>query len=156
MDSNEINMFAKLLHIVDFLGVFSVDELSLIPKNRNGLAIFNTDTSQNDGEHWIALCITKRNIFYFDSLNSNFQHSDNFTKYMRHTKKELVGNGIQIQSDISEKCGIHCLVFCYAMQRNKKRKRYEHFLKPFLDLSIEEREQLSLYYFNLIIQICTL
>ena len=98
MDSNEINMFAKLFHIVDFLGVFSVDELSLIPKNRNGLAIFNTDTSQNDGEHWIALCITKRNIFYFDSLNSNFQHSDNFTKYMRHTKKELVGNGIQITS----------------------------------------------------------
>ena len=155
MDSNEINMFAELFHIVDFLGVFSVDELSLIPKNRNGLVIFNTDTSQNDGEHWIALCITKRNIFYFDSLNSNFQHSDNFTKYMRHTKKELVGNGIQIQSDISEKCGIHCLVFCYAMQKYKNKRSYENFLKTFLDLSIDQREHLSVYYFNLINQICS-
>ena len=36
-------------------------------------------------------------------------------------------NTIQIQSDISEKCGIHCLVFCYAMQKykNKKSKRGE-------------------------------
>ena len=83
MDSNEINKFAQTLEIEDFLGVFAVDELTLIPKNRTGLVIFNTDTSQNIGQHWIALCITKNNIYYFDSLFSEFQHSIHFEEYMK-------------------------------------------------------------------------
>ena len=140
MDSNEINLFAKQFRIKRFLGVFAVDELSLIPRNRHGLVIFNTKTK----------------IFYFDSLNSNFQHSPHFTDFMKYTKKELIWNTIQIQSNISEKCGIHCLVFCYAMHKYKNKRSYEFFLKHFLELSIDEREQLSAYYFNLINQICSL
>ena len=155
MDSNEINKFAEQFRINKFLGVFAVDELSLIPKNRLGLVIFNTDTSQSVGQHWVALCITKTRIFYFDSLNIKFQYSTHFTDFMKYTKKELIWNTIQIQSNISEKCGIHCLVFCYAMQKYKNKRGYKNFLKTFLDLSIEEREQLSVYYFNLINQICS-
>ena len=154
MDSNEINKFAKQFGLKKFLGVFAVDELSLIPKNRLGLDIFNTDTSQSVGQHWVALCITKTRIFYFDSLNIDFQYSTHFTDFMKYTKKELIWNTIQIQSNISEKCGIHCLVFCYAMQKYKNKRGYKNFLKKFLDLSIDEREQLSVYYFNLINQIC--
>ena len=156
MDSNEINLFAKQFRIKRFLGVFAVDELSLIPQNRHGLVIFNTDTSQSLGQHWVALCITKTKIFYFDSLNSKFQQSSHFTDFMKYSKKELIWNTIQIQSDISQKCGIHCLVFCYAMQEYKNKRSYENFLKLFLDLSINEREQFSLYFFNLINQICSL
>ena len=89
MDSNEINSFAKQFRIKRFLGVFAVDELSLIPRNRHGLVIFNTDTSQSLGQHWLALCITKTKIFYFDSLNSNFQHSPHFTDFMKYTKKRI-------------------------------------------------------------------
>ena len=153
MDSNKIIEFAKLFEISDFLGVFAVDELTLIPKRRTGLVIFNTDTSDSIGQHWIALCITKRKILYFDSLVSKFQESPDFNKYMSYTNKELVWNKIQIQSYLSDKCGIHCLVFCYAIQKNKKKKNYENFLKPFFSSSIQERENLSLYYFSLINQI---
>ena len=156
MDSNEINSFAKQFRIKRFLGVFAVDELSLIPQNRQGLVIFNTDTSQSVGQHWVALCITKTSILYFDSLSNNFQQLPHFTNFMKHRRKELIWNKIQIQSNISEKCGIHCLVFCYAMQEYKNKRSYENFLKLFLDLSINEREQLSLYFFNLINQICSL
>ena len=156
MDSNEINKFAKKFGIKKFLGVFAVDELSLIPQNRQGLVIFNTDTSQSVGQHWVALCITKTSILYFDSLSNNFQQLPHFTNFMKHRRKELIWNKIQIQSNISEKCGIHCLVFCYAMQEYKNKRSYENFLKLFLDLSINEREQLSLYFFNLINQICSL
>ena len=157
MDSNKIIEYAKLFEIKDFIGVFAVDELTLIPKRRTGLVIFNTDTSDSIGQHWIALCITKRKILYFDSLVSKFQESPDFNKYMTYTKKELVWNKIQIQSYLSDKCGIHCLVFCYAMQKKKKKKDYENLLKPFLSSSIiKERESLSLYYFNLINQICNI
>ena len=157
MDSNKIIEYAKLFEIKDFIGVFAVDELTLIPKRRTGLVIFNTDTSDSIGQHWIALCITKRKILYFDSLVSKFQESPDFNKYMTYTKKELVWNKIQIQPYLSDKCGIHCLVFCYAMQKKKKKKNYDIFLKPFLSSSIiKERESLSLYYFNLINQICNI
>jgi hypothetical protein len=153
MDSNKIIEYAKLFEIKDFIGVFAVDELISIPKRRTGLVIFNTDTSDSIGQHWIALCITKRKILFFDSLVSKFQESPDFNKYMSYTNKELVWNKIQIQSYLSDKCGIHCLVFCYAIQKNKKKKNYENFLKPFFSSSIQERENLSLYYFSLINQI---
>ena len=153
MDSNKIIEYAKLFEIKDFIGVFAVDELISIPKRRTGLVIFNTDTSDSIGQHWIALCITKRKILYFDSLVSKFQESPDFNKYMSYTNKELVWNKIQIQSYLSDKCGIHCLVFCYAIQKNKNKKDYENFLKPFFSSSIQERESLSLYYFSLINQI---
>ena len=156
MDSNTIIEYAKLFEIKDFIGVFAIDELYLIPKRRTGLVIFNTDTSDSIGQHWIALCITKRKILYFDSLAGKFQESSDFQKYMSNTNKELVWNKIQIQSYISEKCGIHCLVFCYAMQNNKNKKDYQFFLKAFLNSTIKERERLSLYYFNLIQQICNI
>ena len=150
MDSNKIIEFAKLFEISDFLGVFAVDELALIPKRRTGLVIFNTDTSDSIGQHWIALCITKRKILYFDSLAGKFQESSDFQKYMNNTNKELVWNKIQIQSYLSDKCGIHCLVFCYAMQKKQDIKDYETFLIPFFSSSIKERESLSVYYFDLI------
>ena len=155
MDSNEINKFAEQFGIKNFLGVFSVDELSLIPEDRLGLLIFNTDTSQGIGQHWVGLCITKTSILYFDSLNCKFQYSTHFINFLKNSKKKLFWNTIQIQTEISEKCGIHCLVFCYAMQNNKNRRSYKNFLNTFLNLSIDEREQLSLYYFNLINQICS-
>ena len=156
MDSNEINEFAKTWGFEDFIGVFAVDELPMIPKSRTGLLIFNTDTSQNIGQHWIALCITKNNIYYFDSLSSGFQHSIHFEKYMKFAKKKLTWNTIQIQHDLSDKCGIHCLVFCYAMRKKRNRTNYESFLNNFLNLSIEKREQLSLEFFSLIKNICSL
>ena len=156
MDSNEINKFAKTWGIQDFIGVFAVDELTLIPKGRTGLLIFNTDTSQNTGQHWIALCITNNNIYYFDSLSSEFQHSIQFQEYMTFAKKRLTWNTIQIQHDLSDKCGNHCLVFCYAMRKKRNRTNYESFLNNFLNLSIEKREQLSLELFSLIKNISSL
>ena len=156
MDSNEINKFAQTLGLGDFIGVFAVDKLTLIPKSRTGLLIFNTDTSQNIGQHWIALCVTKNNVYYFDSLSSEFQHSIYFEAYMKFAKKRLIWNTIQIQHDLSDKCGIHCLVFCYAMRKKRNRTNYESFLNNFLNLSIEKREQLSLELFSLIKNISSL
>ena len=156
MDSNEINKFAKRLGIKDFIGVFAVDELTLIPKSRTGLLIFNTDTAENIGQHWIALCVTKNNIYYFDSLSGSFQHSIHFEEYIKFVKKRLTWNTIQIQHNVSDKCGIHCLVFCYAMRKKRNRTNFERFLNNFLNLSIENREHLSLELFRLIKTICCL
>ena len=66
MNSIELENIAKKLKLEDFLGVFAVDELMQIPPKKCGMLIYNTDTSEKKGQHWIALCISKEDVFYFD------------------------------------------------------------------------------------------
>ena len=39
MDSNQLNSYAKVLKIADFLGVYASDELSSIPTLETGMLI---------------------------------------------------------------------------------------------------------------------
>ena len=48
MDSNQLNCYAEMLKIADFLGVYASDELSSIPTLETGMLIFNTDPSKLD------------------------------------------------------------------------------------------------------------
>ena len=41
MDSNQLNCYAEMLKIADFLGVYASDELSSIPTLETGMLIFN-------------------------------------------------------------------------------------------------------------------
>lgn len=152
MDSNELNKYAEKLKIQDFLGVFASDELSLLAKTDTGILIFNTDSSQSSGQHWISLCITKENIFYFDSLNFNFQFSNDISDFLVTFDKSLIINTIPIQTNNSIDCGKHCLVFCYIMSFEKSVKQYKRWLQTFSNYNIQEREELSLAYFELINQ----
>ena len=152
MDSNELNKYAEKLKIQDFLGVFASDELSLLAKTDTGILIFNTDSSQSSGQHWISLCITKENILYFDSLNLNFQFSNDISDFLVTFDKSLIINTIPIQTNNSIDCGKHCLVFCYIMSFEKSVKQYKRWLQTFSNYNIQEREELSLAYFELINQ----
>ena len=151
MDSNELNKYAEKLKIQDFLGVFASDELSLLAKTDTGILIFNTDSSQSSGQHWISLCITKENILYFDSLNFNFQFSNDISDFLVTFDKSLIINTIPIQTNNSIDCGKHCLVFCYIMSFEKSVKQYKRWLQTFSNYNIQEREELSLAYFEIII-----
>ena len=150
MDSNQLNKYAKRLRFKNFLGVFASDELSLLPKTDTGILIFNTDSSESSGQHWISLCITKECILYFDSLNLNFQFSDNMSDFLLKFDKNVVMNIIPIQTNNSINCGKHCLVFCYVMSFEKSANQYKKWLKTFSSYNIQEREELSLAYFDLI------
>ena len=149
MDSNELNKYAEKLKIQDFLGVFASDELSLLAKTDTGILIFNTDSSQSSGQHWISLCITKENILYFDSLNFNFQFSNDISDFLVTFDKSLIINTIPIQTNNSIDCGKHCLVFCYILSFEKSVKQYKRWLQTFSNYNIQEREELSLAYFEL-------
>ena len=153
MDSNQLNKYATSLKFKDFLGVFASDELSLLPKTNTGILIFNTDSSESSGQHWISLCITKECVLYFDSLNLNFQFSDDISDFLIKLDKNLIMNTIPIQTMDSSNCGKHCLVFCYVMSFEKSVNQYKRWLQTFSSYNIQEREELSLAYFELINQI---
>ena len=150
MDSNELNKYAKILRLTDFLGVYASDELSSLPKTDTGILILNTDSSESAGQHWISLCITKECILYFDSLNFNFQLSDDISDFLVRFDKSVVMNAIPIQTNESINCGKHCLVFCYIMSFEKTVNQYKKWLQTFSNYNIQEREELSLAYFELI------
>ena len=87
MNSLELENIAKKLKWENFLGVFAVDQLCQIPSKKCGMLIFNTDRSEKRGEHWIALCLTKENIFYFDSLNNDFIFLSEIINFLLRLKK---------------------------------------------------------------------
>ena len=149
MDSNQLNGYAKSMRFTDFLGVFASDELSLLPKTDTGILIVNTDSSENSGQHWISLCITKECVLYFDSLNLNFQFSDDISDFLIKFDKKVIMNTIPIQTNDSINCGKHCLVFCYVMSFEKSVNQYKRWLQTFSSYNIQEREELSLAYFEL-------
>ena len=150
MDSNQLNRYADKLKLTNFLGVFASDELSLLPKSKTGLLIFNTDSTQDSGQHWISLCITKECIFYFDSLNLNFQLQKNISDFLIKLDKNLVLNSIQTQTNESIDCGKHCLTFCYIMSIEPSVSQYKRWLHTFSNHNIQEREELLLAYFDII------
>ena len=150
MDSNQLNKYVKKLRLTDFLGVFASDQLSLLSKTDTGFLIVNTDPSGSSGQHWISLCITKECILYFDSLNFNFQSSNDISSFLVNFDKSVIMNTIPIQTNNSINCGKHCLVFCYIMSFEKTVNQYKIWLQTFSNYNIQEREELSLAYFELI------
>ena len=149
MNSNEINLFANSLNISNFCGVFGLDELKQIDKHRKGLVIFNTQPTTLPGQHWIALSITVDTIFYFDSLNSGFHSNECVAKFLIKMNKKVILNNIQIQPDVSNLCGVHCIVFCHIMSKNNTLPVFQSFMKRLSQLDVFKREQLSLLYFKL-------
>ena len=149
MNSNEINLFASRLNISNFCGVFGLDELKQIDKDRKGLLIFNTQPTTLPGQHWIALSITVDTIFYFDSLNSGFHSNECVAKFLIKMNKKVILNNIQIQPDVSNLCGVHCIVFCHIMSKNNTLPVFQSFMKRLSQLDVFNREQLSLLYFKL-------
>ena len=149
MNSNEINLFANSLNISNFCGVFGLDELKQIDKHRKGLIIFNTQPTTLPGQHWIALSITVDTIFYFDSLNSGFHSNECVAKFLIKMNRNVILNNIQIQPDVSNLCGVHCIVFCHIMSKNNTLPVFQSFMNRLSQLDVFNREQLSLLYFKL-------
>ena len=150
MDTNEINTIVKSLGISNFLGVFAVNELIFIPSKSTGTLIFNTEPAQENGQHWIAICINKASVFYFDSLNTDFYLSAYVIIFLQRLRKNVFFSNIQIQTEKSDNCGIHCLVFCFVMSKMGNLNSFKSFLKTFNPLNIAQREELSLAYFTVI------
>ena len=144
MDSNQLNCYAKILKIADFLGVYASDELSSIPTLETGMLIFNTDPSKKSGEHWIGLCINKEYIFYFDSLHHDFQYKKEISDFLINFGKHVVLNAIPVQSIDSKNCGKHCLVFCYVMSKNKSINQFKKWMKFKIFCCVDPNNVLSI------------
>jgi hypothetical protein len=117
--------------------------------------IFNTDTHDKPGQHWISMFINikKKHIFFFDSTGDK-QTSEIMTLVKRIKEQGLaLKNKIVFQFDSNEgiehqygntECGIYSLFFIVHMLEDKMT---EHYLKTHI-LKDEYMQKFRKVYFN--------
>ena len=71
----------------NFLGCFPHDKLPPFPSI--GSIIINTDSGS--GEHWVAMILTKKKCFYFDSFGVPVINT-NILNYVKQYKKVTYSN----------------------------------------------------------------
>jgi hypothetical protein len=120
LDSDLTDLGKKLFDSM-YLGTFSQDNLpwSKIKKKNSIYAIINTDTSKGPGVHWVALAITPKTIYIWDSYGRNAE------RLLPKLTKQIKGKKIKIreadpdkdQSDSSEICGALCLAWLSCVKQ---------------------------------------
>lgn len=126
---------------------YSYDELA--SKYKTFGAIFNTDTHDGPGQHWISLFVNleKGMICYFDSVGDKppaeigtlierFRNQGNayFRKIKKQVKVHVHINKTRHQLGNTE-CGVYCIYFIYAMLLNGDFKAFERQRIPDLSMT---------------------
>lgn len=101
-----------------FLGVFPRDKL---PKKipYPSCLVFNTDNSNNPGQHWLALFYdSKRNCEFFDSMGFDPSFY-NLEVYIKKTSRKVSYLKRPLQSIFSTFCGYYCVLYILLRCRGK-------------------------------------
>ena len=124
--TNEINELAKNNFFLKkfFLGSFPAN---ITPKITSLPCcwIWNTDEQDKSGKHWVAVWLTKKNMFFFDSFAKPISfYSREYWKKLA-LKRKVQFTYVQshsVQSKITYTCGSWCLLYLYYQCKNKIEK----------------------------------
>jgi len=123
MYSDKLNRLGKK-YIPDFNGVYPVDKLPKVIKSPTSI-IVNTDTSNLQGQHWIALSYEKgKEVYAFCPLGLYYPRC--LTEKLHKSGCKVIYNRKMYQMPWESTCGWHCLAFLirryYKHKHNFKRK----------------------------------
>ena len=121
-----------------FLGCFPLDQLPNFPTQFPKSCIINTQTSTKVGEHWIALILTNKHCFYFDSFGLPIINQ-RIIEYLNPHYTIVRYSDVCIQHIESDKCGEFCIVF--VTQVNSK-ITYEKFISQFNLEDVRENDNI--------------
>ena len=110
-----------------FMGCFPSDKLPKIDRHFPKSMIINTHPAGGKGEHWIAIVMTKKSCFYFDSFGWPIIEM-NIKKYLSKYYQKVVYSDMCIQHVMSVKCGEFCMGF---VKHVRNRKSYQSYLSNF-------------------------
>ena len=123
---------------IQFLGCFPIDQLPIFPPQLSVSCIINTQTSTKVGEHWVALILTKKYCFYFDSFGLPIINQ-RILKYLNPYFEIVRYSDVCIQHVESNKCGEFCIVFVTQVEN---KRTYEKFISQFNLLNIKENDDI--------------
>ena len=118
MNTEKINKYCRTYCVGDiYCGVYPSDQLPPIRKKKPILFICNTDASDREGEHWIAIYVDENRCGeFFDSFGR--EPGRPFITYLNKHCIHWTYNASQLQSIISGFCGHYCIFYCYYRSRN--------------------------------------
>lgn len=96
----------------EFGGIFNTSSIQdLHFKALPCYVICNLSESGTAGTHWIGIVLTKSRAMYFDSFGEKCSSTPIKALFARLGYHEYFYNFVQIQHNVSEKCGEYCLGF---------------------------------------------
>lgn len=98
----QLNKFRK--YINGFIGAYSSDNIPKLKNNES--CILNTQTSRQNGEHWIALIKYYNKIYFYDSFGRDYKKLSPLWK-----TKNWINTHDDGQCIYENTCGQHCLSF---------------------------------------------
>ena len=123
-----------------FLGCFPKNKLPPFPSQFPKSLIVNTDEASKPGKHWVALVLTNKKCFYFDSFGLpivDFQ----ILRFLKGYEKVSYSNTC-IQDVKSNKCGEFCIAF---LQNVKSKKSYMEFVNKFDVFNLKLNDEIVNY-----------
>lgn len=109
-------LVSKLMELTPgFQGVFPCDHLP----NAEPFTSFivNTDPSAEPGDHWIAIYISEKTLYFFDSFGRKIDDfKDPFKSYMKRFSKNfnVRTDSKLLQFFLSNSCGYWCIYYIYC------------------------------------------
>ena len=106
-----------------FIGCFPSNKLPEVDRHLPRSMIINTHPAKGKGEHWIAIVMTKKTCFYFDSFGCPVIEF-NIQKYLFKYYDKVVYSDVCVQHIMSVKCGEFCIGFVKHVCNRKSYKAY--------------------------------
>ena len=110
-----------------FKGVFALDELETIfPISGNGFYVFNNQTSDKPGEHWLAISSSRLSVTFFDSYALPPSAYDGLESILRRGSRGKVFTRVRprLQGLLSTVCGDYCVLFLILLSRQWTVQRF--------------------------------
>lgn len=107
-----------------FIGVFPCD-VHPKTKKKNFSLIFNTGKKDSDGEHFIAISVSNKKVFYFDPFGER-PTNDDILKFISSLERTLTWNTTKIQHEASSFCGFYCLAYLVSIKRRVSFSRFKN------------------------------
>ena len=130
---------AKVLSNEPKFNVYSGNNLHKIT---HGAYVINLDEFKSIGTHWIALCVNRNNVTYFDSFGVE-NITKEITKFIGN--KIIIANIYRIQAYNSIISGYLCIGFIDFMLKGKGLLDYTYLFFP---MEYEENGKIILKYFQ--------
>lgn len=132
MNTIQIDEFAKNNPVTKTIygGCFAADELpqQKIPSNKLPIGIvvnLCVSNRSDDSCHWVFIHVDKESVEYFDSGGSDsYKINSHVKKFVLRQKKKVVSSNVQIQSYVSDYCGMFVLTRLYAKALNINLNKY--------------------------------
>ena len=126
MSTNQIIDSPK--NISSFIGCFPCNNIPIV-KYYPSSFIVNTDKNNQPGTHWVAIYMTEKTCFFFDSFGESIQEYD-IKFFLKQYYQRVIYNLTQIQDYNSIRCGEFCVNFVrYVTNKNTYVKFINEFVK---------------------------